>query len=315
MLSQEKNPTTWWGFLSPLPGPPPPPTPLIQIAVSPCSFFFFFSRCSCSPSVVTWGPFDSAPLFLDGQGSVPGGADRQAVVSCRSAPVRLTWRQFARWHCCACLRLGLHLGGRAGGGGGWGRGWGRQAGWQGRKEKGFTTLKRVGIPPEPFPHLAGSCENNWLAYTLTACRWISSYESALRSASGRESGGLVRNINMLKKGTGFWILLLQFSCFSLSLSSTLVVVHRIAMFTFVLRGGANEALFVSSFHSVDLRKMLCWCLELRDFNLTLPLLSVCYSTPGWLSISHWAPTPAAVSATSVPFPPPYPHLQLPWRRS
>lgn len=49
--------------------------------------------------------------------------------------------------------------------------------------------------------------------------------------------------------------------------------------------------------------MLCWCLELRNFNLTLPLLSVYYSTPRWLSISHWAPTPAAVSSTSAPFPP------------
>lgn len=46
---------------------------------------------------------------------------------------------------------------------------GRRARWQGGKEKGFTTLKRVGIPPEPFPHLAGSCENNCLAYTLPLC--------------------------------------------------------------------------------------------------------------------------------------------------
>lgn len=48
----------------------------------------------------------------------------------------------------------------------------RKKGWWGRRqagkiERGFTTLKRVGIPPEPFPHLAGSCENNCLAFTLS----------------------------------------------------------------------------------------------------------------------------------------------------
>lgn len=54
------------------------------------------------------------------------------------------------------------------------------------------------------------------------------------------------------------------------------------MLTFVPRQVAYEDLFVSSFYSVELQKMFCWCLELRDFNLSLPLLSVYYST--WLAL-------------------------------
>lgn len=157
--------------------PPPPthsPSSTARLHCHPAPFF----RRSCSPSAVTRGP-----LFLDGQGSVPGDADRRAGGRLRAAalcPVRLTRRH------------GDSLQDDTGRGSAWGRkGW-RQA--REKKEKGFTTLKRVGIPPEPFPRLAGSGENNWLAHTLAACRWILSYESALRTASGGESGELVRNI-------------------------------------------------------------------------------------------------------------------------
>lgn len=64
MLSQEKNPTTWWGFLSPLPGSPHPhsPHPRPDCSVT-LLFFFFFFRCSCSPSVVTGGP-STLPLYF-----------------------------------------------------------------------------------------------------------------------------------------------------------------------------------------------------------------------------------------------------------
>ena len=63
------------------------------------------------------------------------------------------------------LRQRLHLGGERARGDGEGRAkGGRRAGGGGKG--GFTTHKRVGIPPEPFPHLAGSCENNSLALTL-----------------------------------------------------------------------------------------------------------------------------------------------------
>lgn len=81
--------------------------------------------------------------------------------------------QLARRHWLACLRQRLHLGGE-------GKEAGELASSEGRRG-GFTTLKRVGIPPEPFPHLAGSCENNSLAFTLSLCRsqqWVSSVRSS-----------------------------------------------------------------------------------------------------------------------------------------
>lgn len=117
-----------------------------------------------------------------------------------------------------------------------GRRAGRQAGRQGRKERGFTTLKRVGIPPEPFPHLAGSCENNCLAFTLSLCRWSSSYESALRAASGGESGGLVIsctvNISVLYRNTRFLMCKLLRAASSLTLLFVPYCINDIHYFCF-----------------------------------------------------------------------------------
>lgn len=139
---------------------------------------------------------------------MPRGTERQAVVGCTlhctsTADTHTQGcGQFARRHWLACLRQRLRLGEE-----------GEEAGkLAGREERrgGFTTLKRVGIPPEPFPHLAGSCENNCLAFTLSLCRWSPSYESALRAASGGESGGLVisctENISILYRDTWFLML-------------------------------------------------------------------------------------------------------------
>lgn len=147
MLSQEKNPTTWWGFLSPLPGSPHPsshsPHPRPDCSVT-LLFFLFFSRCSCSPSVVTGGPSTLPLYFWTGRAACQEEqTDRRlwaAALCSRTADMKTV---------CKMTLLCLFTAGAPFGGGG--RGWGRQAGWQGRKEKGFTTLKRVGIPPEPFP--------------------------------------------------------------------------------------------------------------------------------------------------------------------
>lgn len=136
---------------------------------------------------------------------MPRGTERQAVAGCTLCtawPTRTGPRRV-----CKTTLVGLFTAEAPFGGG---RGEGRRAGRQGRKERGFTTLKRVGIPPEPFPHLAGSCENNCLAFTLSLCRWSPSYESALRAASGGESGGLVIcctvNISILYRDTWFLML-------------------------------------------------------------------------------------------------------------
>ena len=79
--------------------------------------------------------------------------------------------------CLGCFKAKAPSGPRKGEGR-WGReskgrapGWGGGGGGAGKG--GFTTLKRVGIPPEPFPHLAGSCENNSLAFTLLVSLFLS----------------------------------------------------------------------------------------------------------------------------------------------
>lgn len=105
MLSQEKNPTTWWGFLSPLPSPPPAALTHSQIAVSPCSFFL-----PCSPSDVTGGPSTLPLYFWTGRAACQEAQTDRRLWGAALCPGRLTWRQFARWHWCACLRQGLHLG-------------------------------------------------------------------------------------------------------------------------------------------------------------------------------------------------------------
>lgn len=147
MLSQEKNPTTWWGFLILLFCFPP------EISVSSCSVLFFHT-CQCSPRFVSSG-LSTVPLYFKTERAVYC----EGLWDCAPCTAQLTRLRFARRHWLACLRQRLRLGEEGGAG--------QQAGRQGRKERRFTTLKRVGIPPEPFPHLAGSCENNCLAFTLS----------------------------------------------------------------------------------------------------------------------------------------------------
>ncbi len=65
---------------------------------------------------------------------------------------------------------------RDGGGGGGGVKWDR---------KGYATLRRIGIPCEPFPHLAGSCENNSAAFTRFPARITVVWVSCRVQAGGR----------------------------------------------------------------------------------------------------------------------------------
>ncbi len=51
--------------------------------------------------------------------------------------------------------------------------------------KGYATLRRIGIPCEPFPHLAGSCENNSAAFTPFAARITVVWVSCRVQAGGR----------------------------------------------------------------------------------------------------------------------------------
>lgn len=161
--------------------------PLWQIAMSSCSVFFPL-WCSCSPMFVTLG-HSTLPLYFETRRAVCQEEQTDwllwTAALCPARPTRTRLGTVCKTTLACLFMAEAPFGGV--------RGWGRQASWQGGKEKGFTTLKRVGIPPEPFPHLAGSCENNCLAYTLSLslCRWSPSYESALRAASGGKSGGLV----------------------------------------------------------------------------------------------------------------------------
>lgn len=181
-------------------------SPLSQIAVSSCSGFFLSHRSPRSPTFVTLGLSTLTLYFKTGRAVCREGQREAGCCGLRSAQHGRPARTGPRTVCKTTL-AGLFTAEAPFGGG---RGGGRRAGRQGRKERGFTTLKRVGIPPEPFPHLAGSCENNCLAFTLSLCRWSPSYESALRAASGGESGGLVicctANISILYRDAWFLML-------------------------------------------------------------------------------------------------------------
>lgn len=161
MLSQEKNPTTWWGFLI------LPPvlffSPLARLQCHPAQVFFLSPQIPCSPAFVTLG-LSTLPLYFKTGRAVcrEGQRDRLLWAAlCTARPTRTGPRTVCKTTLAGLFTAEAPFGG--------GRGGGRQAGRQGRKERGFTTLKRVGIPPEPFPHLAGSCENNCLAFTLSLC--------------------------------------------------------------------------------------------------------------------------------------------------
>lgn len=305
----------------------------------PFSLFFFFSLPQTDCSVIllrffplvflvfiylcNFRPFYSAPSILR-QGGQCAEMDRegQAVVGCTLAQHgrhAQGWGQFARRHWLACLRQRLRLGEE---------GERRQAKLAGRekKERGFTTLKRVGIPPEPFPHLAGSCENNCLAFTLSTCRWSPSYESALRAASGGESGGLVisctANMSILYRDTLFLMLgkplRVASSLIFLFVLCSITDIHMFYPWCLVAPCDTltNKGMSVSCFSRVDLPKTLCWCLELRGRLLPWPVSRLHLLFHTWSAFHQPAehqqqPTPPP----RFPHPPLLPSLPSPWRRS
>lgn len=178
--------------------------PLWQIAMSSCSVFFSL-QCSCSPMFVTLG-HSTLPLYFEtGRAVCQEEQTDWLLWTAALCPARPTCTRLGT--VCKTTLACLFMAEAPFGGG---RGWGRQASWQGGKEKGFTTLKRVGIPPEPFPHLAGSCENNCLAYTLSLSLcvqmesqlWVS-FES---SKWWKKSGGLVICIANISKAYNAYLL-------------------------------------------------------------------------------------------------------------
>lgn len=184
-LVERKIPQLGEDFSVPCLFPLPLPSPSARLQCHPAHFF----RRSCSPNVVTRGPATLPLYFGTSRAACQEEQTDRRLWAAALCPVPLTWRRFARWHWCACLRQGLHLGEE----------W-DEAGKPAGKEE-----RRRGLLPSRGLEFLLSHSPIWLAvvktigwqYTLTACRWISSYESALGTASGRKSGGLVRNISML----------------------------------------------------------------------------------------------------------------------
>lgn len=165
---------------------------------------------------------------------MPRGTERQAVVGCtlhstadtHRAEDRRGWLVYGR---------GSVLGEEGGGG--------RQAGSQGRK--------RGGLLPSRESEFLLSHSPIWLAvvktiawHLLSLYRWSPSYESALRAASGGESGGLVisctANISILYRETWF-----------LMLGKLLRVAFSLA-FLFVLYSTADMHIFFSTMFSCSL---------------------------------------------------------------
>lgn len=245
-------------------------------------FFFFLNTCLCSPRVVTLGLYS-----IFGQSCREYAENDHEILPAAVCKHTQGTRRFARWHWPTCLWQRLLLGKKGGG---------KETGRQRRKQRGFTALKRVGIPPELFPHLAGSCENNCLAFTLSLCRWSPSYESALRAASGGESGGL----ELLSTGN---ISISLLSHAVLRVDKLLRVALIFSTFTFLHYFQEYKLTFACNVSCrVYLTKMPCWCLELREPWLLSQLVTCLHllSPPGLLHISHRA----LAAATSTFSPPP-----------
>lgn len=86
------------------------PLPLLSsVARLQCHPAHFFRR-SCSRSVVTGGPSTLPLYFWTGRAACQEEQTDRRLWAAALCPIRLTWRQFARWHWCACLGQGLHLG-------------------------------------------------------------------------------------------------------------------------------------------------------------------------------------------------------------
>lgn len=132
MLSQEKNPTTWWGFLI-LPSVPFFP-PRSQIAVSSCSRFSPPHKSLSSPTCVTLGVPTLPLYFKTKEGSVPRGTERGRLLRAAfcAAWLTLTGPPLPPHTVCTTTLAGLFTAEALFRGGG--RGGGRKAGRQGRKE-------------------------------------------------------------------------------------------------------------------------------------------------------------------------------------
>lgn len=274
--------------------------------------------CPCSPAFVTLG-LSTLPLYFKTGRAVCQEGQKDKLLWAALCTARATRR--GPTSVCKTTLAGLFTAEAHFGGGGAGEA-GKLAGREGR---------RGGLLPSRESEFLLSHSPIWLAvvktiawHLLSLCRWSPRYESALRAASGGESGGPVisctANIRILYRDTLFLMLGKRFGVAS-SLTFLVVLcsiadVHNFYLHCLVAHWDklTNKGMSVSCFSRVDLQKTLCWCLKLRETSS-----STCHSSP--FDIPHLVCSPSVTETNSNHrhlhlFPTPLlPGLSSPWRRS
>lgn len=105
-LVKRKIPQLGEDFSVPCLVPLPLPSSAARLQCHPAHFF----QMLMFTWVVTGGPSTLPLYFWTGRAACQEEQTDGWLWAAARCPVRLTWRQFARWHWRACLRQGLHLG-------------------------------------------------------------------------------------------------------------------------------------------------------------------------------------------------------------